>query len=153
MHNDLNNPRKGVFHYGLICNNGSGGYAFFGWDQMDSLDCPTQILNEKYPLQSTQDLIIHGVLYELGHTLKLLADTHGEIDNKEASKIFTRQFWKYKNYKSCMNYLYTFLILDYSDGSIRRNDFDDWSNIDLGFFKNTNYELNKTSLSFLTVTL
>lgn len=85
--------------------------------------------------------------------MKLLADTHGEIDNKEASKIFTRQFWKYKNYKSCMNYLYTFLILDYSDGSIRRNDFDDWSNIDLGFFKNTNYELNKTSLSFLTVTL
>ena len=39
LHNDLNNPRKGVFHYGLICNTGPGGYALFGWDHMDSFQC------------------------------------------------------------------------------------------------------------------
>lgn len=143
LHNDLNNPRKGVFHYGLICNNGPGGYALFGWDHMDSFDCAAQKISENNPLFSKQHIIISVVLHELGHTMKLLGDTHGGIDNREATKPFTRQFWLYKNYKSCMNYLYTYNIFDYSDGSIRRNDFDDWSNIDLGFFKNTNYELQK----------
>jgi len=143
LHNDLNNPRKGVFHYGLICSYGRGGYALFGWDHMDSFDCVAQQLSENKPLFSKQHLIISVVLHELGHTLKLLGDTHGGIDNVEATRPFSRQFWLYKNYKSCMNYIYTFFILDYSDGSIRRNDFDDWGNIDLGFFKNTNYELKK----------
>jgi len=42
-----------------------------------------------------------------------------------------------------MNYCYTYRILDYSDGSHGRNDFDDWGNLDFYFFKNSHFEWPK----------
>ena len=34
LHNDLNNPRKGIFHYCIICDYCPDlNYPFFGWDQ------------------------------------------------------------------------------------------------------------------------
>ena len=39
-----------------------------------------------------------------------------------------------------MNYDYKYKILDYSDGSHGRGDFDDWSNLDYDFFKNTDFK-------------
>ena len=36
-----------------------------------------------------------------------------------------------------MNYGYTYILVDYSDGSRGMNDFDDWNNLDL-----THFEMN-----------
>lgn len=48
-------------------------------------------------------------------------------------------WWKFRPYKSIMNYghIYCFLydLVDYSDGSRGKNDFDDWSNLDLLYFE------------------
>ena len=51
----------------------------------------------------------------------------------ENSQIFV----KYLPYTSVMSYQYTYFMLDYSDGTNRKNDFDDWGNIQFDFFKNT----------------
>ena len=37
LHNDINNPRKGIFHYGIVCNYCPDlNFPFIGWDHMDS---------------------------------------------------------------------------------------------------------------------
>jgi len=149
LNNDLNNPRKGVFHYCLISDfgpkPGGPGFAFMGWDNVDSFSISAQRIYENRPLPLvTKDRIVIGVIiHELGHTLGLFPDDHGGNDNTLASDLFRLQWLKYRNYKSCMNYCYTYRILDYSDGSHGRNDFDDWGNLDFYFFKNSHFEWPK----------
>ena len=84
-------------------------------------------------------------MHELGHTMGLFADDCGGNDNMVATMPFTKQFFKYSAYRSIMNYMYTYRILDYSDGKLGRNDFDDWGNLDLSFFKNTSFILPYSS--------
>ena len=144
LHNDLNNPRKGIFHYCLVCDYGPGpGFAFVGWDHLDSFDISAQMLQNNQPFFSRERLIIGGSIHELGHTLGLFVDDHGGNDNKVATWPFTLQWWKYQNYKSCMNYRYTYKIIDYSDGTHGHGDFDDWGELDFSFFKNTHFEWPK----------
>jgi len=144
LHNDLNNPRKGIFHYCLSCYYGPGpGFAFVGWDHLDSFDISAQMLQNKHKFLDRKLLIIGGSIHELGHTLGLFVDDHGGIDNMGATNILSIEWMKYRNYKSCMNYLYTYRIIDYSDGSHRWGDFDDWNNLDFTFFKNTHFEWPK----------
>jgi hypothetical protein len=78
-------------------------------------------------------------MHELGHTLGLFDDDFGGIDNESCNTPWMKGYWIYRNYKSCMNYRYAFQLVDYSDGSHGRNDFDDWNNIDLTFFKDSLY--------------
>jgi len=144
LHNDLNNPRKGIFHYSIVCDYGPGpGFAFVGWDHLDSFDISASWLQENQPRYERDRLIIGGSVHELGHTLGLFVDDHGGNDNMGATKLFSVQWWKYRNYKSCMNYLYTYRTLSYSDGSHGRGDFDDWDTLDFLFFKNTHFEWPK----------
>ena len=144
LHNDLNNPRKGIFHYCLVCDYGPGpGFAFVGWDHLDSFDISAQMLQNNQPSFSREQLIIGGSIHELGHTLGLFVDDHGGNDNTVATWPFTLQWWKYQNYKSCMNYRYTYRIIDYSDGSHGKGDFNDWAELDFTFFKNTHFEWPK----------
>jgi parallel beta-helix repeat protein len=144
LHNDLNNPRKGIFHYCLVCDYGAGpGFSFIGWDHLDSFEISAQMLHESFPRYSRDHVIISGAFHEFGHTFGLFVDDHGGNDNRVATKIFTLQWWKYLNYKSIMNYWYTYRILDYSDGSHGKGDFDDWGNLDFSFFKNTHFEWPK----------
>ena len=144
LHNDMNNPRKGIFHYCLVCDYGPGrGFAFIGWDHLDSFLISAQMIQESYPYYSRDRIIISGSFHELGHTLGLFVDDHGGIDNKIATWPITLQWWKYQNYKSCMNYRYTYRIIDYSDGNHGRGDYKDWSNLDFKFFKNTHFEWPK----------
>ena len=144
LHNDLNNPRKGIFHYGLVCDYGAGpGFMFMGWDHVDSFEISATMQKNNNPRRPRGHLIISGSMHELGHTFGLFVDDHGGNDNMVATKIFTLQWWKYLSYPSIMNYWYTYRILDYSDGSHGQNDFDDWSNLDFSFFKNTHFEWPK----------
>jgi parallel beta-helix repeat protein len=144
LHNDLNNPRKGIFHYCLICDYGPhGGFSFVGWYHLDSFEISAQSIKNNHPSVERDWIIIEVTFHELGHTLGLFVDDHGGVDNKIATMPNTLQFWKYRNYKSCMHYLYTYKILDYSDGSHGKRDFDDWSNLDFTFFKNSHFEWPK----------
>jgi hypothetical protein len=83
-------------------------------------------------------------MHELRHTCGLTVDDHGGNDNQVAAIPFTLQWWNYRNYKSCMNYRYTYKILDYSDGTYGKGDFDDWGALDFSFFKNTHFRLPRS---------
>ncbi len=147
LHNDMNNPRKGIFHWCLVSDYGPypglPGFAVVGWDHLDSFEISAQKIKEKHPFKSKGYIIASITMHELGHNLGLVVDDHIGIDNGISNIPFLLGFLKIKRYKSCMNYLYTYSLLDYSDGSNAINDFDDWGNIDLSFFKNTHFEWPK----------
>lgn len=143
LHNDMNNPRKGIFRYGLICDYGpASGFAFIGWDSLDAFCISADILKNNHEVSyPRQRFIIGSSIHELGHTLGLTVDDHGGNDNKIATIPFTKQWFKYLTYPSCMNYFYTYFILGFSDGNLGPNDFNDWENMDFSFFKNTHFTL------------
>ena len=145
LHNDLNNPRKNIFHYCIVCDYGpSSGFAFFGWNSLDSFLISAQTLKNNQPKFYSRDrLIVGGSIHELGHTLGLFVDDHGGNDNTIATWPLTLQWWKYLNYRSCMNYWYTYKIIGFSDGRNGKNDFNDWENMDFYFFKNSNFNWPK----------
>jgi parallel beta-helix repeat protein len=144
LHNDLNNPRKGIFHYTILCDFGVfGGFAFVGWDNLDSFNIAVGALSNSYPLVEREYVAIATIMHELGHTMSLTVDDYRGIDNNVAGTAFTSQWFKFRNYKSVLHYRYVFEILDYSDGSNGREDFDDWSNLDFSYFKSTNFILPK----------
>jgi len=141
LHNDLNNPRKGIFHYGIICNYCPDlNFPFFGWDHFDSFAISGKWLKESNPLKSIDNLIGGALVHHLGHTLGLTADTFDGIDNIGSSRVFTLQWLKYRNYESCMNYRYKYKILTFSDGTNGRGDFNDWKSLDFSFFKDPKFE-------------
>jgi len=147
LHNNLDNPRKGIFHYALVSNDIDElyeGFVFVGWDQLDTTGMAIQPIYNNNKFMKKDQLIISGIIHELGHTMGLFIDDHGGIDNVESGKYkFTLQSFRYKNYKSCMNYRYVYLLLGFSDGTNGKGDFDDYNNLDWGFFKNSDFDLNE----------
>ena len=140
LHNDLQNPRKGVFHYGLICDYGPDvNFPFVGWDHFDSFLISAQWLQDMFPLYSRDRLIVGGAVHQLGSTLGLLATVYGGNDNLGTMIPFSLQWWKYRHYESCMNYYYKYKLLSYSDGTHGWGDFDDWGHLDFDFFKNSHF--------------
>jgi len=140
LHNDLNNPRKNIFHYALICDQGAGaGFEFIGWAHSNGVCISSEILKLVYPEYTHEWLIIVGIMHEIGHTFGLFSDDFNGNDNRAAIKPYYKDFWEYHSYKSIMNYQYFLKILDYSDGNNGKYDFDDWNNLDYDFFKNTDF--------------
>ncbi|MBS3802769.1 MAG: right-handed parallel beta-helix repeat-containing protein, partial [Candidatus Thermoplasmatota archaeon] len=143
LNEDINSPRKGIFRYAIICDYGpASGFAFIGWDSLDAFCISADIIKNNHEVSyPRQRFIIGSSIHELGHTLGLTVDDHGGNDNKIATIPFTRQWFKYLSYPSCMNYFYTYFILGFSDGNLGPNDFNDWKNMDFSFFKNTHFTL------------
>jgi len=146
LHNDLNNPRKTIFHYGLLCNKGPlSGFAFVGWGHLNGFCVSAGRFSAKDSIiLPAERKIITGSMHELGHTLGLFVDDYGGIDNGASSNFAQKEYWIYRNYKSTMNYRYTWFILDYSDGDNGREDYNDWANIEFDFFKNMHFEWPKS---------
>ncbi|KYK20371.1 hypothetical protein AYK24_03770 [Thermoplasmatales archaeon SG8-52-4] len=153
LNNDSNYWRRGVFHYSIIVYYpeaaSAAGFAFssevngvrlidcFALGTMIHENIPLyqnpmwyNILRRKtFSIQKQKEIIYAGVMmHETGHVLGIFRGNTPGCDNRN-------EILKYFNYKSCMNYFYTYFHVDYSDGSHGVNDFDDWDRIDLTRFQ------------------
>ena len=140
LHNDLNNPRQRIFHYGIICDYSEGpGFAVIGWSHLNAFIIAAQSLTESFPRDTRGWLAVGASMHELGHTFGLIVTKYNGIDNKNTVKPYYKEFWLYLSYRSILNYLYTYQFMDFSDGSHGPSDYDDWGNLDFSFFKNTTF--------------
>lgn len=141
LNNDLQNPRKNIFRYGLLCNYCPDlNFPFVGWNAMDSFAISVEWLSETYPQYQRQQIITGGIAHHLGHTLGLIADTFEGIDNMDTIRLFSASWWEHLNYRSCMNYFYKYREFSLSDGSHGPGDFDDWDRLDFSFFQKGTYD-------------
>jgi hypothetical protein len=132
LHNDENNWRKGVFHYGvLIYASSYVAGAAFGNNRF-------YITSRGHEKKSTSRWLERDVVFasaymhELGHTFGFRP-----IPGHNQYSKFPYQigWWINRPYKSCMNYGYMYTTVDYSDGSrIAFWDYDDWSRMELNRF-------------------
>jgi len=139
---DVNNPKHGIYHYIILVAYGPGargGNAFVGFDNCDSILLACQYINDWRIGEKRKIAYASLLMHELGHNLGLFEDDFGGIDNESCNAPWLAGYWKYANYKSCLNYRYSFELIDYSDGRNGINDFNDWDKIDLSFFKNSYY--------------
>lgn len=140
LHNDPANWRRGVFRYALYVNNHVpiSGMEFPGENSILQFYRPGLnsyvIATVRYP---RIDFAGHAciMLHELGHTLGIYIGHPLGCDNQLMRNPFSIQKIIFKNYRSVMNYQYTYEILDYSDGSHGFGDYDDWGTLDLTFFQ------------------
>jgi len=132
LHNDENNWRRGVFHYGLviyyeeIC-----GYMFRpNAYQIASTGMEDRL--SKYPTLDRDIVYGSAYMHELGHTFAF-----NPIPGHDQNSKYPWQsgYWTNRPYKSCMNYGWMYRLVDYSDGSLPNPDIDDWSRIDYHSFE------------------
>ena len=140
LHNDPENWRRGVFRYALYVNDHSPikGLEFPGENTVIQFFKPGLnsfvISTQYFRLFSIKD---HAclMLHELGHTLRIYIGHPLGCDNQLMRNPFSLQRILFRNYRSVMNYQYTYDIMDYSDGSHGFGDYDDWGNMDFTFFQ------------------
>jgi hypothetical protein len=75
-------------------------------------------------------------MHECGHSLGII---NPGVDDQDGKYPWQLDWWKWLPYRSVMNYGYMFRIVDYSDGSRGMNDFDDWNDLDLTYFDNSDW--------------
>ena len=131
------NWRKGIFHYGVLTNDvdaSAPGYCFLP----DAYQISSEGMKKKalWPNFDKNTVYASCYMHECGHTLGIFNGNTPGCDDPQSGP-FQKNWLKWRPYKSVMNYGYIYRILDYSDGSRGRNDFDDWSRIDLSFFQNS----------------
>ena len=130
---DENNWRRGVFHWGaMLYDAGFQGYNFMRGAFQVSTKCVNE--NQSFAVKVFgKDVALASVyMHEHGHSLGL-NDIYGH--NRDSYYPWQLNYWKFRPYKSCMNYGYTYVLVDYSDGSRGRNDMDDWEELDLTYFQ------------------
>ena len=131
LHGGENEWRQGIFHYGVVVwDAGFNGYAI----RRDMWQISARYIEEKTrQLFFIDEDIVYASVYmhETGHSLAIW---NPGVDNHNAMYPWQPEYWKYRPYRSCMNYGYTYTFVDYSDGSRGMNDFDDWSDLKLSYF-------------------
>ena len=133
LEGDEDNWRRGVFHYGVLIYQCSvaNGNAFGG----NRYQISYKGLSEKArnnPLLDKDIVFASAYMHECGHTLDII---NPGVDDQYSKFPWQLNWWKWRPYKSVMNYGYMFLMVDYSDGSRGKYDFDDWNNLDLTAFQ------------------
>ena len=133
LHGNESYWRRGVFHYGVVVYQADfHGYVFLP----DSWQISAKVLERNKTIPKTQhkrDIVFASAyMHECGHTFDF-----NPIGGHNRDSIYPWQpgWWKWRPYKSCMNYGYMYKFVDYSDGSRGKNDFDDWNRIDLTAFQ------------------
>jgi len=136
LHDDPSNWRKGVFHYSVIIYNctGPGGHAF----RVNSFQMSSKYIEKKAsnPILNRDIVFASAHMHETGHTLGF-----NPIPGHTRLALYPWQplWWLFRPYKSCMNYGYMYVMVDYSDGSRPIIDLDDWSRMDLTFFQRSGW--------------
>lgn len=127
--------REGVFHYGMILYNvrqgTPPGFAF----RRNAFIVASQGMEEKSknPFVGSKEVVYASAfMHELGHTFNFWP-----IPGHNRRSIYLRQplYWYNMAYRSCMNYGWMYQFVDYSDGSGRLPDRNDWERIDYSYFK------------------
>lgn len=153
MHQNASNWRRGVFHWGIIGYNASWAVGFTFSSRVgnvNAVDCfylssqYLETLPKRIPLidslmrrtfnREEQRAIVYAgvIMHETGHSLNIRAPG---VDVQDGKFPWEFNYWRYGPYKSVMNYRYVYSgLIDYSDGSHGKNDYDDWANIDLTYF-------------------
>jgi len=147
---DNNSWRRSVFHYGIIVYKSfPAGFAFSSdvppfWGYYPGTNCFVvssslmTSLKEKLDLYKPKNLdylFASAIVHEMGHNFGIKAGNPKGCDVQLSKYPWQIGWWIYRNYKSIMNYHYTYDILDYSDGSHGKKDYNDWSNIDFKYFE------------------
>ncbi|MDG6228767.1 MAG: hypothetical protein QCH96_02245 [Candidatus Thermoplasmatota archaeon] len=141
LHQDEDNWRCGVFHYGLVIYNAERypGFGFWGGVKpvIDSYQISALGMEKKarYPYLTRDIVYASAYMHECGHTLGIFHGNTPGCDDQEGKYPWQLNYWRWRPYKSVMNYGYMYQMVDYSDGSRGKNDFNDWNRIDLTFFK------------------
>jgi len=141
LHQDEDNWRCGVFHYGLVIYNAARfpGFGFWGGVKpvIDSFQISALGMDKKARLPwSNRDIVYASAyMHECGHTLSIFHGNTPGCDDQNGKYPWELNWWKWLPYKSVMNYGYMYRIVDYSDGSRGKNDFDDWNRVDLTYFQ------------------
>jgi hypothetical protein len=143
LHGNPNHWRRGIFHWAFVCSKIEifwgrevGGRMFhtdsFVLARQTIIDNTFKYIYMKFsnPTVGMASVFMH----ELGHTLGL--HNFGGIDNIDCTKPWKLDFYRYRAYESCMNYHYTYKLIDYSDGDDAEYDQNDWAIIDLSRFEN-----------------
>ena len=149
LHNDTSNWKRSVFHYGIIVYQCTPkGYGF-------SADDPPHIdyfpgthafimsskQMEKNARQSLTKSLAYfygsAMMHEMGHNFGLRLGHPFGCDAQLSKKPWQLGYWYYQDYKSIMNYRYTYKIFDYSDGTHGQRDFNDWAALDFSHFEKT----------------
>ncbi|OYT28516.1 hypothetical protein B6U98_04705 [Thermoplasmatales archaeon ex4572_165] len=147
LENNSNNWRRGVFRYGLIIyhHEKAAGKAFVGEGfpinsnvrGINSFQISKTAANQTMKVKNHSSDFIYAtyIMHEMGHTMGIDIFNPPGCDNKNTVHPLFFGWWKYANYKSVMNYRYVHDILDYSDGTHGKYDYDDWGNLDLSWFE------------------
>lgn len=138
LNGDENYWRRGVFHYGIVVYCADVlGYVFLP----DAYQISAPSLIERFAKPNTghkRDLVLASAyMHECGHTLGIFHGNTPGCDDQNGKSPWQKNWWKWRPYKSVMNYGYMYKIVDYSDGSRGRNDFDDWDRLDLTAFQDS----------------
>ncbi len=150
MHKDEQNWRRGVFHWGIVTYSSTWAAGFtFGSEinGMFAIDCFTisssymETRAKMFPMinglqrrtfdsKMARAYVYAGVMmHETGHGLNLHSPG---VDVGDSVYPWQINFWRFGPYRSVMNYRFTYAgLVDYSDGSRGKNDYDDWGTIDL----------------------
>jgi hypothetical protein len=146
LNNDTHNWRRGVFHYAVFVHDQfPKGFAFSGdvapyWGYIPGTDsfvvANTLVEKKTRTLFKSNDTIYASLLmHEIGHNFGIRSGNPGGCDNQFTKNPLGLGWYIWRNYKSIMNYRYTYSILDYSDGSHGKRDYDDWAAINLSYFE------------------
>jgi len=132
LHGNTSNWRRGVFHYGVVVYQADfPGYTYRS-DAYQISAYPLETNKTIPKTQSKRDIVFGSAyMHECGHTLGF-DPIGGHDDNSKYP--WQLGWWKWRPYKSIMNYGYMYQMVDYSDGSRGKNDFNDWERMDLTYF-------------------
>jgi hypothetical protein len=134
MHNDEDNWRRSVFHYGVVVYQGSWANGNqFGPNSFQISANGMEGKQEQFPWLERDIVYASAYMHECGHTFSFWP-----IPGHNRFSYYPWQigWWLSRPYKSCMNYAYMFTTVDYSDGSRPFGDYNDWERMDLISFQN-----------------
>ena len=120
LHGDINNWRRGVFHYGVVVytSETAAGYMFRANAFQISTSGHEKLSGQ--PGYERDIVYASAYMHELGHTFGF-SPIPGHT--REGGILL---YMYNQAYISCMNYGWMYVFVDYSDGSRRAPDLNDW---------------------------